>query len=711
MLEMAKWISFPEDRGFEGLLFRKRFRTDREVRSAVLQITAHGCYEARLNGARVGEFVFAPGCTSLRRVQVQTYDVTKELQKDNCLDVLLSKGWFKGRISWRGNHDYPDMLPCILAQLQLTYADGGREILGTDGTWEAHPSRVRFTDFYDGEIYDATFSEEEWVPAVERDYSRTGLVAQQGPEVREQERLRPIRMIRTPKGETVVDFGQNLTGYFTVRVNARAGDRVSFSFAEELDSDGNFYTENYRAAKARFEYICREGEQEYTPKLAFWGYRYIRVDAFPGCVDRDSITAVAVHSELRRTGWLRSSSPLLNQLFQNIIWGQKGNFLDIPTDCPQRDERMGWTGDAEVFCKTAAYNYDVEAFFDKWLTDLRLDQTPDGGIPHVIPQLWDHSTTSAAWGDAAVIVPWQMYLAYGDRRLLARQYPSMKGYLEYIRTHTTTKDLWTGCPHFGDWLAMDGPVGDCKGATRMDFIASAFYAYSTSLVIRIGDILGRKTEKYRRLYERIVRAFRKTYPEYTTQTECVLALRFGLATDPGKTAAQLADMIRKNGNRLQTGFVGTPHLLHVLSDNGYTELAYTLLLQENFPSWLYSVKRGATTIWEHWDGRNEKGEFWSASMNSFNHYAFGSVADWVYEVACGIRPVEEKPGFAQVVVEPHPTAQLDELEAIYDSRHGRIRSRWYRRDGTVRYEITVPVRATLVIEGKEYRVERGTYLF
>ena len=711
MLSCAKWISHPTDLGFECPVFKKEFNTLKPIKSATITITARGVYYAELNGQRIGSFIFAPGCTSLKRVQAQTYDITNMLKDHNTITVTLSKGWFKGRINHLNDKDYEGMYEAVIAKVSVLYLDGTSDVFVTDESWQSSPSKVRFSDFYDGEHYDATFNE-SFAPCAVKDYDKSCIVAQQGEEITEQEYISPIQIITTPKGETVIDFGQNLTGYFEIKVNAKKGDLVWFTVGEVLDKDGNFYNDNYRSAKAEFKYICRDGKQTFKPRLAFWGYRYIKVLSFPTAVQNESVTAIVVHSNLKRTGYLETSHPLLKQLFSNIFWGQKGNFLDIPTDCPQRDERMGWTGDAQIFCKTASYNYDVEKFFDKWLTDLALEQRADGMVPIVIPRVWDDGFSRAAWGDAATVCPWQMYLTYANKDILARQFESMCKYVDYITLITKEKYLWiTPFDHFGDWLGLDAPEGSLKGSSREDFIASVFYSYSTLLVVKAGKVLGKDVTDYEQLYEKIVEKTRETFKEYKTQTECVLALYFNIATNKELVAKQLADMIIANGNRLQTGFVGTPYLLHALSQSGYVELAYDLLLQESFPSWLYSVKCGATTIWEHWDSRNDKGEFWSTEMNSFNHYAYGSVADWVYSVACGINTLEEAPGFEKILIAPHPTDKLNDLSAKIKTKHGVVSSKWYHEDGKVRYHITTPTSATIIIDGVKHEVQKGTYTF
>nr|WP_297864468.1 alpha-L-rhamnosidase [uncultured Acetatifactor sp.] len=715
----ATWIKPAADTGDIAPVFGKRFTLSGEIREATLSLTALGVYEAELNGKRVGEFILAPGWTSYySRLQYQEYDVTGLLENDNALTVTVGKGWYRSRMpGWQGSK-WQDGLrgnPAgLLARLTLTYQDGRQEIISTDESWKVSESRVRFSEIYDGEIYDAAYT-----PALNQevlcfDGPFDTLIPQQGEEIREQERIAGARMFTTPKGETVIDFGQNITGYVETTLEGRVGEVLDLSFAEVMDKEGNFYTANYRSARAQYHYTCRDGLQTYKPKLTFWGFRYIRVNQFPGGVEKAvpaHFTAIALHSDMRRTGFLSSSSPELNRLFDNIIWGQKGNFVDVPTDCPQRDERLGWTGDAQVFVRTACLNYDAEKFFTKWLADMAADQHEDGYVGHVIPDMLQNPHASAAWGDAAVICPWEVYRAYGNSRILENQFECMHKWVDHITAATTTPNLWTGGTHYGDWLGLDAPSGSYKGSSDETFIASAFYAHSTDLVIRAGKVLGRDVSSYEALYDRIVAAFRNTWPEYKTQTECVLAAHFRLAPDCQAAADQLARMITDCGTKLQTGFVGTPYLLHVLSDYGYAELAYSLLLREKYPSWLYPVTKGATTIWEHWDGIMEDGDFWSADMNSYNHYAYGSVADWVYGVAAGITPVESAPGYAKVRIAPVPDARLDWLKASLNTRHGLVRSEWKKADGMWRFEITTPVDAEIVIGGKVHQVTPGTYYF
>lgn len=715
----AKWIAPARDLGTVAPIFRKQFSCPEKVSNATLHMTALGTYEASMNGNRISDYVLAPGWTCYQwRLQVQSYDVTALLAKNNVLEILVGNGWYRSRIPYwdcdirRLLHSFPAGL---LAQLEITYTNGSTEVLYSDETWQASESCIRFSDLYDGEVCDGRFIPDYKENVRSFDGPWHTLIRQEGLPIKEQERIHPVRIFTTPKGETVIDFGQNLAGYVkTDLLAARAGDEVSLSFGEVLDAEGNFYSTNYRSAKAMYRYICRDGAQTYKPKTTFWGFRYARVDSFPGgchLAMPENFTAIAVHSDLNRTGWLSCSDPTLNQFFHNVLWGQKSNFLDIPTDCPQRDERFGWTGDAQVFIRTACRQFDCLQFYSKWLNDVRQEQIHSGYVADYVPDLRGtgvKSYSSAAWADAATICPWELYMAYGDRDLLQKHFAMMKDHVDYITRATTTPDLWTGGIHFGDWLALDRGEGTRKGASREDLIASAFYAYSTSLLVKAGKVLGEDVSRYEALYSRIAAAFRKAFPNYLTQTEHVLAAHFGLAEDLQKTVDGLVSMLHKDGG-LKTGFVGTPYLLYVLSQYGYPELAWSLLLKKDCPSWLYQVTMGATTVWEHWDGILPNGSVEAADMTSFNHYAYGSVVDWVYGVAAGIR--ETAPGYAALQVAPIPDQRLDWLRAEQNTPAGRICSYWCKTPDGWRYEITVPVEAEIVIAGKRKTVPAGSHVF
>lgn len=715
MLKNKHWIKADFAAGGNGIcpLFRKEFESVQKPEKALLEITGKGVYYAEIDGKRVGDYILAPGWTTYKkRLQVQTYDVTELIHSGkNTLDVTLAEGWYHGRIIRHHDAAVRDAAwdAEVIACLTLTYADGKTEEIETDGSWVCGKSAVEFSDIYDGEIYDARIQPTEFVPVtVDAEAGTETLIPQEGEKIVEHERLAPIAVITTPKGETVLDFGQNLTGYPEISFpDAKAGEKLSLSFAEILDKDGNFYNENYRSAKCQYIYTCKNGAQSYKPYLTFYGFRYIRIDEFPASVpfSPDCFTAIAVYSDIKKTGTLISSDKNLNQLFSNIFWGQKCNFLDVPTDCPQRDERLGWTGDAEVFAKTATYNFDTERFYKKWMSDIAAEIDMNGKIGMIVPNCFGGTTSAEAWSDAAIIVPWQVYMTYGDKDLLERQLASMTTFME-----TVLKEGYNH--HFGDWLGIDAPAGSYTGSTRTELIAEAFLAYDLELLAKAYAVLGRDGSRYRVLHEEAKNKFHADFSdEYRTQTEHVLALYFGLAENPVKTAKGLADMIHESGDHLTTGFVGTPFLLHALSDNGYTELAYTLLLQTSYPSWLFSVSLGATTMWEHWDGINEQGKVWSKDMNSFNHYAYGAVGDWIYGKACGIQIPEDGAGFSKVRVAPLADKRIDSLFASIDTRHGTVSSKWYQKDGKTRYEITVPVEAELVIDGKTHTVSAGTYWF
>ena len=714
MLTNAKWIRSSFDPRVTSPVFVRSFTVDRDVRSATLSVTARGVYEAELNGRRVGDFILAPGWTSYKtRLQVQEYDITAALAEKNTLSITVAGGWYNGRICRGWVNDCTTGENALIASLKIVYADGSVEEIVTDETWQAAETGLKGCDIYDGQSYDASFVPAEFAPAIVAEFPKDNLILQEGEEVRFQETMHPRAVIVTPKGETVLDFGQNLTGVPHISLTAKAGDRVKLSFAEILDHDGNFYTENYRSAKAEFVYICRDGAQTYRPTLTFYGFRFVRVDEFPGEVTADNVKACVLHSEMKRTGRITTGDPLLNRLMDNVIWGQKGNYLDVPTDCPQRDERLGWLGDAEVFVKTAAYNYDVEKFFHKWLGDMRADQCQNGGLPNVVPNTLHGTKDSAAWSDAACVCPWQIYEHYGDEKILRDNFEMMRRYVDHIAEDSSVPYRWQkkNGDHFADWLGLDAPYGQYKGSSDETLIASAYYAYSTSLLIKAGKVLGYDMTEYEDLRSRIGEEFYNTYHDtFRTQTEHAVALFFDLAKDKQKVADSLADLVHRDGDRLMTGFVGTPYILHVLSEGGHTDLAYTLLLRREFPSWIYPVTMGATTMWEHWDGIVPDGRLWSKDMNSYNHYAYGAVADWIYEKAAGIRPLEA--GFKKIRFAPEPDPRLGRLEVRFDSRAGTVASQWYYDEsGMIRYRIETPVDAEAVINGKTYILTPGVWEF
>lgn len=709
-------------------IFKKCFSLCKNVIKAELKISSRGIYFAEINGKKICENVLNPGWTQYeKRVQFQTYDVTNLLSENNEINVTLSDGWYLGRVATAfckfpiPNSDDDRAAAyiresAIIAELCITYDDQTTETVSTDESWQVGEGQLRFSDIFDGEIYDATFSPIfEHTAKISANNDLSVLIPQQGELIVENERVKPIALITTPKGEKVLDFGQNLAGYPEITVTAKEGEVVDLAFAEILDVDGNFYNENYRSAKCYYKYVCKDGEQTHKPTHTYYGFRYIRINEYPECpIELDNFTAIVVHSDLERTGYINSSDEMLNKLFGNVIWGQKSNYLDIPTDCPQRDERLGWTGDAEIFMKTACYNFNVKRFFTKWLDDMMAVQElhVNGAIPSIVPSPTFTNNGGAAWGDAATVCPWELYLNYGDKELLRHHFPMMKKWVDSVPKYTTKPDLWISGSHYGDWLELTGEYGASKGQTRDNIIGSGFYAYSTSLVIKAAEILGEDASEYVDLYNRIVKAFKNEFnDDFKTQTECIVALHFGLCIDENKVIDKLVSMIEEKGKMMQTGFVGTPYILHVLTKYGYSELAYDLLLRKEYPSWLYPITMGATTMWEHWDGIRPDGKLWPATMNSYNHYAYGAVCDWIYSVACGINPIASKSGFEEVLIKPIATDKIDRLSATLKTKYGVINSGWHHRDGKVVYEIETPVCGVAVIEGKEYKLLPGKYMF
>ena len=530
-IKTASWITPAQDYGDTCPVFKKEFEITKPVRSATLEITALGIYEAQINGEVIGDFVFAPGWTSYdKRLQVQAYDVTNALAKVNELSVSVGNGWCVGRLAWDYRRNIWSDAKAIIAAISIEYGDGTSEVIRTDDTWQTAKGPVLFSELYDGETYDARVVLGDWAKVKILEHSKDILIPQEGEKVIEKEKLPAKKLIITPAGEKVIDFGQNITGYLQFRIEGCDGEVVEISHAEILDTAGNFYTENLRTAKQKLKYICDGNEKTYHSKFSFMGFRYIRLDKWPLEVDLNDFVAIVVHSDMKRTGHFECSNPLVNQLFQNVIWGQKGNFLDIPTDCPQRDERLGWTGDAQVFVKTASYNFDVNNFFVKWLHDLKAEQNSEGGIPHVIPDPLRDGGNSSAWADAAVICPWQLYLTYGNVKILEDQFDSMKAWVEYVHARGENEYLWLGDWHFGDWLNLD-PAEIHNLEAYKSLIASAFYAYSTSLLIKAGKVLSRDVSSYELLYPKIVEAFQNEYIKdgkliFQTQTAHVLALYF-----------------------------------------------------------------------------------------------------------------------------------------------------------------------------------------
>ncbi|MCB8947879.1 MAG: family 78 glycoside hydrolase catalytic domain [Ardenticatenaceae bacterium] len=722
-------------------MLRRSFATENKPISARLYATSLGLYELRLNGQRVGDALFTPGWTSYHhRLQYQTYDVTNLLNAgDNVLGAMLGEGWYRGYMGHRGHHNlYGDKL-ALLVQLVLTYKDGRIQTITTDESWRATRGPIQMSDLYMGENYDARlekpgwdqpgYDDSDWHTVCQLDHPQKTIVAQVGPPMRRLEEIQPVAILHSPKGETILDFGQNMVGWVRLRVLGPAGTTVTLRHAEVLDQQGNLYTENLRTAAQLIRYTLKgsiDADELYEPHFTFQGFRYVAVEGFPGEVTPEQFTGVVIYSDMPATGTFECSNPLINQLQRNIFWGQKGNFVDVPTDCPQRDERLGWTGDTQVFVRTACFNMNVAAFFTKWLQDLRADQLLDGRIPFVVPDVLTamnpagtSSAGAAAWSDAAVICPWTIYLCYGDIRLLAEQYESMVAWVEYMRRRAGDNYLWQRDYQFGDWLDYRGQ--DARRpmpVTNNELVATAFFAYSTQLLAKIARTLGKTddAQTYAALSEKIKAAFNAEFVTANgrigpnTHTAYVLALYFDLLPEAIRplAAARLADEIRHGGYHVTTGFAGTPYLCHALSQHGYTDVAYKLLNQEEYPSWLYPVKQGATTIWERWDGIKPDGSFQDASMNSFNHYAYGAIGDWLYQVVAGLEVDPAAPGYKRIRIQPQLGGELTYAKATLDSLYGRIESHWTRDDELVTLAVTIPANTEGIVRLPTSAVESIT---
>ncbi|MRG48410.1 Bacterial alpha-L-rhamnosidase [Chitinophaga sp. SYP-B3965] len=738
----AKWIAVSEkDTLARSPLFRKEFSVTKKIRSAIAYITAKGLYEANINGQRVSDSYFAPGWTSYRKhLQYQVYDVTASLKNGaNAIGVTLGDGWYKGRIGFGSQRRFYGDTRALLMQLEIVYTDGTKESINTDESWKTAYGPIMAADIYDGETYDAREEKTGWATAgyaggsswanvrlLEKGTEQ--LVGMSGPMVKKHEEFKALKVFKTPKGETVVDFGQNLVGWVVLKAKGTAGTKITLSHAEVLDKEGNFYTVNLRSAKAQAHYILKGNEeQSFEPHFTFMGFRYVKVDGYPGELQAGDLTAVALYSDMATTGKFTTSNTLLNQLQHNIQWGQKGNFVDVPTDCPQRDERLGWTGDAQAFANTAAYNMDVAGFFTKWLKDVKADQQPSGLIPHVIPNvLGANDGASAGWADVSTIIPWDMYVAYGDKRLLEVQYESMKNWVGFISAKAKN-NLWNTGFHFGDWLFYR-PDDDNDGraaVTDKYLIAQAFYAHSTQLVINAARALGKQddVDKYTTLLSEIKKAFIKEYMTgngrlvSSTQTAYVLALQFDMLPEElrASSAERLVENIRSYGNHLTTGFLGTPYLCHVLTRFGHINVAYDLLMQQSYPSWLYPVKMGATTIWERWDGIKPNGNFQTPDMNSYNHYAYGAIGDWMYRNMAGINSDPAAPGYKKIHISPKPGGGITSVSGELNTPYGLVVSSWKIENNVFKLDVQIPANtsATVVLpcSGDKAEIGSGSHHF
>ena len=731
----SNWISVSnKDRELsQAPYFINDFGLNKKIISANLYITSRGVYEAHINGNRLGDSFLTPGWTSYKnRIQYQAYEV-KDMLKigQNRIGVILADGWFK---NFRPNRrdritDYGEGTSFI-SELIITYQDGTKKSIINDQNWNYHFGAIRSSSIYNGETIDLNLYDHMWAhPSAQNDHLKKAQIADKysgrldhtrNEMIKKREVLSAKELIITPSGDKVIDFGQNLVGWVQFKSNLPKGSEVKLYHAEVLDKDGEFYTTNLRKAKQINTFILNGDKNEICqPVFTFQGFRYLKIEGI-NQINLDDFQAVALYSDMEFTGQLTTSNDLINKLQQNIQWGQRGNFLDVPTDCPQRDERLGWTGDAQAFFKTAGFNMDVKNFFDKWLIDLAFDQRSDGAVPGVVPHnnyldpnnsnKIEGSFGRTGWADAATIIPWNSYLIYGDKKTLERQYQSMKDWIDFM-SNTSENNLFIKEDHWGDWLffSRDDDNSGRSAVTSKKLIAQAFYCHSTQLLINTAKVLNNQEdiEKYSTLHQKIRDAFNAEFVSNNgmlmsdTQTAYVLALQFNLLSDEHTKIAinRLVNNIKDYGH-LTTGFLGTPFLCHVLSDNGKHAEAIELLLRTKYPSWLYPVTKGATTIWERWNGIKPDGSFQYPSMNSFNHYAYGAIGEWMYTNLMGLKINENFPGFKRYTIRPLFDKNFDNIEGSFESNYGKIAISWSRKKGNLKLSLNIPAntKADLILD-------------
>ena len=727
----ADWITHAFEDGLEPCaVFEKAFSLSGPLSRARAYVTSLGVYAMRLNGQRVGEERFAPGWTSYqKRLQVQTYDLTGYLRENNTLSVTVGNGWYKGVLGFYGQGDHYGARTALLCRIELDYTDGTTQTIATDESWLTSTGPRRYSEIYHGETIDYSLPEQPRLPAKKYACTKEILVGQESEAVRIIQRVPVKELLHTPNGDTVLDFGQNLTGVVEARLRLPRGTKVTLRHAEALDEKGNLFTANLRTARATDTYICSGEEDVFLPEFTYHGFRYVGIDGLE-TVDPAAFTACVLHTDFARPGSFSCSDARITRLWQNVDWTMRSNYLDIPMDCPQRDERLGYTGDAEIFLPTALFHGDLALLYRKWLRDLRVEQTEEFGVPLSVPDILRTRTCVSIWHEAATIVPWLLWETYGDRRVLEEQYESMASSVEYTRRLAGEGGLLQSgqSSQFGDWLALDYPKGPFRktpegtlfpsneekgGGTDLHLIGNAYYLYSIDIMAKTAAVLGKAEDgkKWRALYEDVLQKFRAEYVTPNgrllsdTQTAAALALRFGLVEE--KHRRRVLDVLRlnliRNKKHLRTGFVGTEYLPHVLSQNGLHQLMGDILFKEDCPSWLYAVGLGATTVWELWDGVNEDGSFNLFEMNSLNQYGFATVGDWLVKELAGLRALE--PGYKRSCIAPRPVKGIPALSASYETPYGKLSVDFLCRDGQIKAHVRVPENTTAEVSLPERETE------
>lgn len=731
--------------GFEDELeapaiFSKKFKTENDIKNARLYASALGIYEFTVNGLEGSDVKFAPGWTAYQdNLQYQTYDITDLIKSgaENAISFTVGNGWYKGILGFFNQGNHYGKRTGIIAQIVISYCDGSEQLVCTDETWDTYTGEIRYSEIYHGEIIDKTFECKEIKKAALLEQDKAVLIAQQDEPCRITERIAGREFIISPKGEYIIDFGQNLTGVVEFSLKGKRGQKIILKHAETLDKDGNFYTVNLRTAKCTDTFICSGGEDFFRPKFTYHGFRYISIEGMDRQdINQENFTACVIHTDLKKTGDFNCNDEMVNRLIKNIDWGLRDNFLDIPTDCPQRDERLGYTGDTQIFLSTASVIRDVRLFYEKYLRDLRYEQKiGEGGIPTTVPNILGQQGGIAIWHDAGTIIPWTLYENYGDVRILEESFDSMVSCVEYSKKLAGNEGLIKTGQQLGDWVSMDVPRGamlnytgdvwnlqltEKIGATDPYYIANVYYVNSISLTARAARVLGKEKEalEYEKLYEETLAKIRDEYITKNgrvisdTQTGNVMALFFDIAEEKDREVCRerLIANLKLHKNHLTTGFAGTPFLCPTLSEVGEHELAGAVFMQKDCPSWLYHVKMGATTMWELWDGVNPDGSFNGFEMNSFNHYSYGSIGNWVYHYLLGITALE--PGYKKIRIEPRMIMGLPDMEGFIDTVYGTVRVVAKCLDRKYSFDITIPANTSAIIELPEREAEEkgsGTY--
>lgn len=745
----AQWITDGEYHFTEKkispktMTFRKKIHCEKKIAKARMYVTALGIYEMTLNGEKVGDIYFAPGFTSYKhQLQYQTYDVTEQLKSaegmENELIAIVGGGWAVGSFTYkRVNRNYADR-QALLCELRIAYEDGSEEIIGTDESWDVTlDGAVKETEFYNGEVYDATVDMEKiaWHKASREQVKlQPEILAQYGAPVKAHEIFHPISVTKASSGVLIYDFGQNFAGVISAKIKGKKGQKITFRHAEIL-MDGELFTKPLRSAKQEAVYICRDGEQTWSPRMTYMGFRYVSME---GAAEEDvELSAIALYSDVEDNGEFSCSNELVNKLQSSIRWGAKSNFVDIPTDCPQRDERMGWTGDIALFSPTAAYNFDMSRFFEKWFKDVRSEQNKGGGIPVtvplvVVPGQWEIMIPMAVdhWGDACILAPWAEYKMRGDLGLLKTMYPTMKRYMKACKFWAgfgsvgKHKYIWKLLHHYGDWCAPG--IGMWAWMGRGKWTATACMSHSSKILSQIAELLGEKEDAvyYRNLSEKTAEAYRDLLMEKDCtvkkefQTAYVLPLYYGMLSeeDKKKTAAHLARIVRENDYHIATGFPGTPYILFALADNGYEEDAFKMLMTDTCPSWLYEMKVGGTTIWERWDALREDGtcntgeDDGTGGMVSFNHFSYGAVGDFLYRRIAGIETLSG--GGKEVRIAPMVGGGLTQARGVVNTAYGKVTSEWWINDGKFTLHVDIPCSTTAIVKlpgGEEKKLGSGSY--